>query len=632
MRSGIDASMAGVDLPASYPLVEMMLRRGHRPNRLSTASSRTDRAHVSKTMWVVLTRRQAIATVAGVGAAVAAGVTTASWSSRHRLPVPGSMRQSLARLRPSPSAIRVRVQTAQPIRWISPLIYGVAAAGPEELASTGACFNRWGGNPNTRYNWVLGNAWNTARDWQFNNYGWTDGRPVEMRASSAADDFINHNRSSGIDSLITVPAIGWVARDGLVDSRSTDVPARGGPAKEPLGGSIEGYDPAGNRARTSVRSVARKSGPFVDQPDPRSHTVFQDEWVAHLVRRFGTADDRGVKYYAIDNEPDLWSETHTDVAPAEQGYQQMLAPFLEYAGALKDVDPAARIAGPAVSGWTPLFFSPLDRGDDNYHSHAERDRNGGTAFLPWWLRQVRNQDERDGRRSLDVLDVHWYPQGSGVFDGATDTDTNALRLRSTRSLWDASYTDESWIRDTVNLIPRLRAWIDEAYPGTGVGIGEWNWGADTTINGALAIADVLGIFGREGVEYAAYWTSPKPGTPGAAAFRLYTNYDGSGQQFGDLALGVSSDATPDDATVYASQDSASREVTIVAINKGDSEVQGTFEFDTGMSSAAHCYVLGPDSSASIVDKGPIAVNGAQFSLSLPGSSVSLVRIGLASDT
>ncbi len=180
--------------------------------------------------------------------------------------------------------------------------------------------------------------------------------------------------------------------------------------------------------------------------------------------------------------------------------------------------------------------------------------------------------------------MHWYPQGNGVFGGATDPDTNALRLRSTRSLWDVTYTDESWIRDTVNLIPRLRGWIDTAYPDTGLGIGEWNFGADTSINGALAIADVLGIFGREGVEYAAYWTSPKPDSPGAAAFRLFTNYDGQGQQFGDLALAVQCDASPDYATVYASQDSASREVTVVAINKGANPLQASFQVrGTGLS-------------------------------------------------
>ena len=49
------------------------------------------------------------------------------------------------------------------------------------------------------------------------------------------------------------------------------------------------------------------------------------------------------------------------------------------------------------------------------------------------------------QRTLDILDIHYYPQASGVTSNKTDAATAALRLRSTRSLWDPTYTDESWI-------------------------------------------------------------------------------------------------------------------------------------------------------------------------------------------
>ena len=38
------------------------------------------------------------------------------------------------------------------------------------------------------------------------------------------------------------------------------------------------------------------------------------------------------------------------------------------------------------------------------------------------------------------------------------------------------------------------------YPGTQIGITEYNWGAEGHINGATAQADILGIFGREGLD------------------------------------------------------------------------------------------------------------------------------------
>jgi len=85
------------------------------------------------------------------------------------------------------------------------------------------------------------------------------------------------------------------------------------------------------------------------------------------------------------------------------------------------------------------------------------------------------------------------------------------RNRSTRSLWDPTYTDETWINDKVRLIPRLKQWAAQYYPGTPVGINEYNWGAEDHINGATAQADVLGIFGREGLDLATRWTTPAAG-------------------------------------------------------------------------------------------------------------------------
>lgn len=56
-------------------------------------------------------------------------------------------------------------------------------------------------------------------------------------------------------------------------------------------------------------------------------------------------------------------------------------------------------------------------------------------------------------------------------------------------LWDPNYRSESWIADgnqNVYLIPRMRRWADDNYPGTRIGITEYNWGAEGDMNGATA--------------------------------------------------------------------------------------------------------------------------------------------------
>ena len=146
-------------------------------------------------------------------------------------------------------------------------------------------------------------------------------------------------------------------------------------------------------------------------------------------------------------------------------------------------------------------------------------------------------------RILDYLDLHYYPAANGVsLSPAGNAATQALRLRSTRSLWDPTYIDESWISDTANggvavqMIPRMKNWVAGNYPGTRLAISEYNWGALDHINGALAQADVLGIFGREGVDLATLWEPPTTTQPGAFAFRMYRNYDGNKSTFGETSV------------------------------------------------------------------------------------------------
>jgi hypothetical protein len=448
----------------------------------------------------------------------------------------------------------------------------------------------------------------------------------------------------GADVYLTIPAIGWVARDHLYDSQATGVPLSGGRPVAGSDGPIAGYDPAANRAMTSVRSVARKGAAFADPPDLRDDVVYQDEWVNHLVRRFGQAVSGGIRYYAIDNEPDLWAETHTDVHPARLGYDDLLRIFLGYATAIKDVDPTAFVAGPALSGWQALSTSPLDRVDGRlvapravrrllpeplkYLLDDDRRQHGGGAFLPWWLDQVRRHDERGGRRTLDVLDVHFYPQAPGVYSDRSDRVTNALRLRSTRALWDETYIDESWIGQPIALIPRLRTWIARHYLGTRLGIGEWSWGADQTINGALAIVDVLGIFGRERVDVAAYWTVPKLGSPGSLAFALYQNFDGVGGSFGDFSLPAVS-AKPHDVTVYASRHSQSGDVTVLLVNKRDDQsvavdLQFTGELRPALD-RAHVFRLSGEEPTAIQALGEISRTSATATLETPAQSATITR-------
>lgn len=497
---------------------------------------------------------------------------------------------------------------------ISRFIYGVAFADEATLRSLGATVNRWGGNSSTSYNWANGHAWNAARDWEFRNGNY------DHPGGQVADQFVKTTLAAGAVPLITIPSIGFVAKNDDNGTQSVGVPDQGGPPRAPGSSAIAGYDPTANRQRTSVPSYATKAGPFTLTPPADSAAVYQDEWVHELVQRFGAAPG-GVGYFAIDNEPDLWSITHTDVHPVRMSYADMLSNYEQYATAAKAQDPNALLLGPDVSGWTGFFYSDLDRGSDNFATHADRANHGGEAFLPWWLGQVAQADKQRGTRSLDLLDVHFYPQAQGVFSDAADPATQALRIRSVRSLWDPTYKDESWIDDQVDLIPRLKQWIAEQYPGTGIAISEYNWGGEKDASGAVALAEVLGTFGREGVSLATYWTYPPPESPAGAAFRIYRNYDGKGSTFGDISLPVRTSRTG--VVAFAARHSDSNEVDVVLVNESPTQAAGvSLDLGLGRSRVTGLFQVAPGSS--VIAKTPLT--DLSQPIQLPPYSVSLITV------
>jgi len=65
----------------------------------------------------------------------------------------------------------------------------------------------------------------------------------------------------------------------------------------------------------------------------------------------------------------------------------------------------------------------------------------------------------------------------------------------------------------------------------------------------LAQADVLGIFGREGLDLATLWGPPVTTDPGAFAFRMYRNYDGAGAHFGDYSVSIDKTDVPAGVTI-----------------------------------------------------------------------------------
>ncbi|NJM08282.1 hypothetical protein HC891_22035 [Candidatus Gracilibacteria bacterium] len=81
------------------------------------------------------------------------------------------------------------------------------ASTPETRTALQPGLVSWGGNPSTRYNYQLGNAWNAGSDWYYRNvdYGYA--------GDSAAEDFVRESIAEGREARLAIPTLGWVAKD-----------------------------------------------------------------------------------------------------------------------------------------------------------------------------------------------------------------------------------------------------------------------------------------------------------------------------------------------------------------------------------------------------------------------------------
>jgi len=450
--------------------------------------------------------------------------------------------------------IGLRIACRSQTHAISPLIYG-SAVGDWESGTTA---NRIGGNPTSRYNWEL-NAWNSAKDWFFENTKADD-------LDKVIDSAVQHHAFTAL----TVPIIGWVAKD----TTSVGFPA----SKFPGQRAYDSYRPqAGDGYRPDGKPIV--PGPPNETSIPAPPELI-GRWIRNLRDRDRARGSRGVQMYILDNEPSLWSSTHRDLHPDPVTYDELMDRTLRYATEIRAADPDALIAGPAEWGWLGYFFSAKDIQVGKF-LRPDRRAHGDVPLIPWYLSKLAAHEKTSGVRLLDYLDVHFYPAAEHIYDGGdgvVDAAGRALRLRSTRSLWDPEYTDESWIDEKITLIPRLKTWVSENYPGLKLSIGEWSFGGAHDVSGALATAEALGRFGQVGLDAAFYWDGPKPGTAIFTAFRAYRNFDGKGARFLDEALETRGE---DAVSIFASRDPADhRHVVAIVVNR-DPAFQVTAFIDTG---------------------------------------------------
>lgn len=509
--------------------------------------------------------------------------------------------------------LEVTVDTNGYRKAISPYIYGVNSdfRTEEYLYDATATSARQGGNRFSGYNWET-NFSNAGRDWLHNS----DQYLVDFDKEALA--------------IPGSPALGFAreAAEKNVPYKITTIQMAGYVAADDAGEVTEDEIAPSDRW---IEVKAAKGSAFSMTPDTTDGNVYMDEYVNYLVETLGDATTAtGYQAYNLDNEPSLWDATHARMHPEDVSCEEIVTKSVEYASAIKAVDPHAEIFGLALFGLN-AYVSFSNAPDWSEHSE---DYNW---FISYYLDEMRKAEEEHGERLIDVIDVHYYSEAKGQCrvtecEDYTHTDCIEARLQAPRTLYDPMYIENSWIGESLQgylpVLTNVNKSIEQYYPGTKLALTEYNFGGGNHISGAIAEADALGVFAQQGVYVANIWKINSSMEYQCAAIDLYTNYDGNGAAFGDTLVGATtSDLTR--GTVYAAIDGSDESrMTMVLTNKSQTETQKatiTLAADADYSSAKVYGITGDSAEIQLLQTVD-SITDNSFTVELPALSVVQIEV------
>lgn len=491
---------------------------------------------------------------------------------------------------------------------ISPYIYGINEAGnSDSVRNVKTNALRQGGNRYSGYNWET-NWSNAGADWHHSND--TNIGDIKDGPASAVQKLSKIAAANSVPyKLATLQMAGYAAAD--------------------KDGTVTEAEIAPSSRWVEVKSV--KDGELSLEPDLTDNTVYMDEYVNYLINKLGDSQsETGIQGYSLDNEPVLWNDTHPLMHPNEVSSKELISKSVELAKAVKELDPNAEIFGPAFWGMLPCINGSDSDGYEDPDWNAVK--SNYRWYIEYYLDQMAKAEKENGKRLLDVIDVHYYSE---------DCATNEAILQGARSLYDPTYVENSWLQPWCGqyfpFLANLKESVDKYYPGTKIAISEY----DITCPGktkteeinpavsALSEAEALGAFAMNEVYFATYWGNLAENPYILSAINLYTNYDGKGSAFGDTLVESSTESL-DKAAVFSSINSEDKtKVTMVLSNKDMTKTENahiTLEGTDVDYKSAVVYAITPDHSDIRVINVNNSVNGNTVDVELPPLSVAQIVI------
>ena len=507
---------------------------------------------------------------------------------------------------------------------INPMIYGYNQDHSTPNSDENWGSRRLGGNRMSVFNWENG-ASNSGKDvatfTNDNRIPSLVGTTWNARndAGEAYRKFHQDNLDGGVESIITVPIMGWAAADKDGPNSTTPPSSRW------------------------LYIQPKKTGSFSLTPDLTDDSIFVDESIHWLVNEFGNAStSTGVKYISLDNEPGLWNSTHPHSFPNTISLSDYLNKVIETAKAIKAVDPNVKLIAGEFTGIRIIQFN--DASDWNSET------SGYPDFPSYFLDKLKQASISEGIDLIDYISFHYYPQhkvdsdnnfsSNGVVIRNSSSSENYVRrerMDLARSLWDENYLEPSWLtssklnNESHKILKRVQNAIDTYFPGVEIMIGEWDFGHDMDISHGISTVDALGVFAQYRVQIANRWNTStgNSGNYTEQAYKLLRNYDGALSTFGNICLPTSF-SNKNKASVWASKSSADNKIHLILLNK-DLSKTNNYEIKLGEENYTVESVWGFDENSSLSEITGSTSNVSGDSLYFSVPSLSAYHVVLSPD-
>jgi hypothetical protein len=540
---------------------------------------------------------------------------------------------------------------------VSPYVYGVNAFAAWE-STTHWGLLRWGGDGMTDWNWT-NNFTNSASDycfWQGNEGGGTTLAGTVVTGTPS----VPSAQTGGWASLVTVPIVDHVASSAVTNNvwSGSTPPCPGTPSCS----NANGY--AANVGNLDFASTDANSTAFVANNPTKGSAyctsgsgsctvnttgpVYQDEFVNYMKVTYGSG--AAPIFFMLDNEPNYWPSTHPEIWPhtgtpgcgtsGTVTFDDIVSRDSTYGAAVKHAWPTTKTFGPVVAQ------------DGIIYAGDYSDPNLPTTFSDYYLGKMATASVTAGTPLVDVFDVHYYTSNGSssqcvqvprMFWDPTFMDFTASQTDSIDFGWSGqnNYFDTSLFPR--QMIPRLLGKISTAYTGKstaapGLSFSEYNPGCEDSIEGGVAEADLLGIFGREGVYAATAWPLKTVTTNGAlvnylvAAYDAYRNFDGQGGTVGDTTVNATT-SNVENTSVYAfSHSGMAAAVDVVGINKTSASITVNVNIahsPTVTTAKAYQLVTGKAGVVAATGTAPTPScggGGCSFEYTLPAMSVTTIAL------